>query len=79
MKGGPYMSSKKARTTGPWYDCFAKGGAVAWLVFDGYDLLAEVKNEQQAINVIEAIKERQLLLDLGYQPTSNVTTPPGDE
>ena len=48
----PYLSSKKANLTGPWYDSFAKSGELAWLVFWGPQLLAEVKNEQQAKNIM---------------------------
>jgi hypothetical protein len=49
------MASKKANLTDPWYDCFARSGKICWLVFLGCQLLAEVKNEQQAINVVNAI------------------------
>lgn len=47
----PYTSSPKYNSRVVWYDSFAKGGKVVWLVFYGDQLLAEVKNMQQAQNV----------------------------
>lgn len=58
LKNNPYMSSKKAKVKGPWWDTFAKSGQLAYLVFDGSNLLAKVENEQQAKNVVWAIKRR---------------------
>lgn len=54
----PYHASPKARPDGPWYDSFMKSARITWVVFDGTRLLAEVKNEQQARNILEAIRAR---------------------
>ena len=56
MSDNPYLASRKFNPNCVWYDSFAKDGKIAWLVFDQTKLLARVKNEQQAKNILEAIK-----------------------
>ena len=55
FESNPYLASPKADTDA-WYDSFAKGGRVVWLVFDGPRLLAQVQNAAQASNVVHAIR-----------------------
>jgi hypothetical protein len=57
IKSNPYLSSKKAKIDGPWFDSFAKSGQIVWIIHWGNEYLAEVKNEQQAINILAKFNE----------------------
>jgi hypothetical protein len=56
-RDNPYFASKKAKINEPWYDSFAKGGRVVWIIHWGDQFLAEVKNEQQAINIMSKFND----------------------
>lgn len=60
MIDSPYLSSRKFKPDRPWYDSFAKGGKIVWIVHVGARMICEVQNEQQAKNVVEIADERRI-------------------
>lgn len=56
-----YLASKKFKPDDYWYDSFAKSGNIVWIVFYGDQLLAEVKNHQQCLNLMEHMNRQKSL------------------